>query len=346
MKKFIFIVLIIVFISFNANAADKLHIVQPGDTLWSLSKKHYKDPYLWGKIWMDNTYLNDPNLIFPGEIIEYTKYGIVIYKSARKREVSRKENQKSKYDSFVFFDGYKYYSDCGGGFCVWRKKDFSIGKIRYDRYKNVEVKQGNTIFVYTNHNINVGKFYIYREVKDYFNMSICPGKSISVFVPVGEVKVMKKLKPDVYEGVIDKSYASINSNDIVSCVYPYKLISKNPKSIKLGNIPVKLIGIRTMGLTTHIGYYMFFKVKKGFWKFLKRRSGSGYHIVKEQRNIGKNIVGRIIYLDRVNVNIPVNTTIGRGVVVSQYRNYISVFFKSYGNGLKEIPDITQNYVLR
>ncbi len=324
MRKIVLFSLIAIFITFSANASNKLHVVQPGDTLWDLSKAHYKDPFLWGKIWMNNTYLNDPNLIFPGEVIEYTKYGITIYKKAKSKKKTHNAPQLAKYDNFIFYNGYKYYSDCGGGFCMWHKNDLSIGKLRYDRYNTLEAKQGETIFVYAKKNYNVKKFYVYRKVKDYSNLNI---KSVSVYVPIGELKVISRVKPKVFKCVVNKAYAEISSKDMVNLIYPYKEIKKSAKFVKLGNVPVNLISIYDFSLTPHIGYYIFFKVKN-------------------KHNIDLDIVGKKVYLDRVDSNLPVNTAVGEGVVVSQYKNYLSVFFDTYNSGLKEIPDETQNYVLR
>ncbi len=324
MKRVVLFILIAIFMSFNASAANKLHVVQPGDTLWALSKAHYKDPYLWGKIWMNNTYLNDPNLIFPGEIIEYTKYGITIYKGAKK--ISKPKQLTAQYDNFIFFDGYKYYSDCGGGFCLWRKNDLSLGKIRYDRYNEIEVKRGDTVFIYAKKNINVKKLYIYRKVKNYSQLPVNLKKSVSVLVPIGEIKIIKEVKPLIYKGIIDKAYAEVSSKDMINTIYPYKSVKEPAKQITLGNIPVELISIYSYSLTPHVGYYMFFYAKKA--------------------GIAKNIIGKRVYLERVNPNLPVNTLIGKGIVVSQYKNYLSVFFDSYNSGLTEIPDETKNYVLR
>ncbi len=349
MRRIVLFILIAVFTYFNANASNKLHIVQPGDTLWALSKAHYKDPYLWGKIWMNNTYLNDPNLIFPGEVIEYTKYGITIYKKPKTEKAKNRMKPSvslSKYDNFIFFDGYKYYSDCGEGFCLWHKKDLSLGKIRYDRYNMLEAKPGDAVFIYAKKKINVKKLYVYRKIEDHSNVNICPGGSVSVLVPIGELKVLSEVKPLVYKCIIDKAYAEISLKDMVNSVYPYKTLKKNAKFVKLGNIPVNLIAIYDFSLTPHVGYYMFFNVKNGFWSVKKRKNSKGYHIVKSERNISRSIVGKRVYLERVNPNLPVNTVIGRGIVVSQYKNYLSVFFDTYNGNLKEIPDKTQNYILR
>lgn len=323
MKKIILFVLLAVFVSFSADAADNLHVVQPKDTLWALSKAHYKNPFLWGKIWVNNTYLNDPNLIFPGEIIQYTKYGITIYKpKKRPKNLGAKKPNLKQYDGVVFYDGDNYYSDCGGGFCIWNKKDFSVGKLSHDNYNNIEIIPGNRVYIHTNKPYNASHLYIYRKMKEH---SLSVSGLMSVFVPIGEIKLEKEVKKNVYRGVVVKTCGSISYDDIVSSIYPYKSLKQIKQNVLLGNVAVKLIKIRHIGLTPNIGYYMFFKAAKPF---------------------KQDFAGKTVFLDRVNKNLPENTNIGEGIVVSQYKDYISVFFDSYNSGIKEIVDETENYVLR
>ncbi|TQV88626.1 LysM peptidoglycan-binding domain-containing protein [Aliikangiella coralliicola] len=47
----------------------EFHIVQPGDTLWDISEKFLDTPWLWPEIWHVNNQVDNPHLIFPGDII-------------------------------------------------------------------------------------------------------------------------------------------------------------------------------------------------------------------------------------------------------------------------------------
>ena len=47
----------------------ELHVVQKGDTLWSLCSKYFNDPWRWPRLWAANPIITNPHWIFPGDVI-------------------------------------------------------------------------------------------------------------------------------------------------------------------------------------------------------------------------------------------------------------------------------------
>ncbi len=51
------------------NGHPEFHVVQPGDTLWDISEKFLQSPWLWPEIWHVNDQVDNPHLIFPGDVL-------------------------------------------------------------------------------------------------------------------------------------------------------------------------------------------------------------------------------------------------------------------------------------
>jgi hypothetical protein len=49
--------------------AENVYTIKQGDTLWDISSKFLKDPFLWPKLWQRNPYIGNPHWIYPGQLI-------------------------------------------------------------------------------------------------------------------------------------------------------------------------------------------------------------------------------------------------------------------------------------
>lgn len=57
-------------IKFNSSHPDK-YVVVKGDTLWDISAKFLRDPWLWPDVWKHNGQIKNPHLIYPGDIVSF-----------------------------------------------------------------------------------------------------------------------------------------------------------------------------------------------------------------------------------------------------------------------------------
>ncbi|WP_025270073.1 LysM peptidoglycan-binding domain-containing protein [Hippea sp. KM1] len=315
--------LFFIFVSLNvAYGYGELYIVKPHDTLWSISKRFYKNPFLWGKLWYNNTYINDPNLIFPGEILKITEHGLEIATLSKKKP-DHKQPEKVRYLSAIWYDGAKFYSTCQQGECVWHKDEFRIATISFDTYTNIEPRQGDVVYLHTSKPKLPKKLYIYRNLKNYLDLKLCD-HDFEAYMPIGEIDVESKIKDGVYKGRIAKCSTEVAEDDVISTVYPYQQISSKPQEVKLGGIGIRQLFVAQNELQSGLGFFFFFKADKP---------------------IQKDIVGKAVVIERLNKGSAEPIPIGRGIVSSQYKYYLSIFFPS-SEGLEEIPDRTQKYILR
>jgi LysM repeat protein len=52
-----------------AEGPEGTYVVKKGDTLWGIAKDLLNDPFLWPRIWNQNPFITNPNLIFPGDTL-------------------------------------------------------------------------------------------------------------------------------------------------------------------------------------------------------------------------------------------------------------------------------------
>jgi hypothetical protein len=48
---------------------EDVYTIKQGDTLWDISSKFLKDPFLWPKLWQRNLHITNPHWIYPGQSI-------------------------------------------------------------------------------------------------------------------------------------------------------------------------------------------------------------------------------------------------------------------------------------
>ncbi|HMA66124.1 MAG TPA: LysM peptidoglycan-binding domain-containing protein, partial [Chitinispirillaceae bacterium] len=67
-------------VSYDAQTTD--YVIKQGDCLWNLAFTFLGNPFQWPQIWQNNTYIKNPDLIYPGDILKIPGRGSSPYTSA------------------------------------------------------------------------------------------------------------------------------------------------------------------------------------------------------------------------------------------------------------------------
>jgi hypothetical protein len=73
-SRFIFIIMVLMLsfcfalplLSQEKKGEGETYTIKQGDTLWEISARFLKDPFLWPKLWQRNPYITNPHWIYPG----------------------------------------------------------------------------------------------------------------------------------------------------------------------------------------------------------------------------------------------------------------------------------------
>lgn len=72
--------------------AEEIYTIKQGDTLWDISSRFLKDPFLWPKLWQRNPYITNPHWIYPGRPIRITPFEEV--KKEEPKQVAKEPEMK------------------------------------------------------------------------------------------------------------------------------------------------------------------------------------------------------------------------------------------------------------
>jgi hypothetical protein len=87
--------------AFSLRAQEKqegegIYTIKKGDTLWDISTKFLKDPFLWPKLWQINPYITNPHWIYPGQPLKLSPLEEVKKEEPKKAVEEKPVEEKPK----------------------------------------------------------------------------------------------------------------------------------------------------------------------------------------------------------------------------------------------------------
>jgi LysM repeat protein len=236
----VFLLCLILLPSFVAAQAQeyKDYTIVKGDTLWDISNKELKDPFLWPKIWKENTEIKNPDKIYPGEKIKIPLYLVqkeIVPKTKPVARVDRKPEAKMEkpperkvepvnkeylVNKYVLIAG-GYIADSAAGVGVITDSQNSDKSI---------LSKGDYAYIQTDSPIKRGgKFFIFQVAEKVIHPK--SGRKLGYLIDVlgtAEVESVEKTDTKV---LITNSFADIPVGSLLSNYYEIEppLAPENPR---------------------------------------------------------------------------------------------------------------------
>ena len=80
---------------------EDVYTIKQGDTLWDISSKFLKDPFLWPKLWQRNPYITNPHWIYPGQSIRLSPLEDLKKEEPKKVVVEEKPKEEKPKEATV-----------------------------------------------------------------------------------------------------------------------------------------------------------------------------------------------------------------------------------------------------
>ncbi len=257
MKKILILLIILLLSSFALAQEKQKHNVVKGDTLWDLAGKYYNDNFGWPTIWKYNTFINNPDLIYPNETIiipGYTKGGDKlsnksdkVFKLGEGSTSGMDSNGKNSYAKNLVEVPYSF--DFNNTFAfetvMEKKPKYKIIATQADKSF---VSTGDYVWINAGSDNNTNlydKFYIYS-----LDTKIDEGNVLTI-TGIGEVT---KVNKDYSLVKITNSFDSITKGNFI---HPYfEFDRNNPKGFLQANTDItgKIVYVQENHVLTGEGY--------------------------------------------------------------------------------------------
>jgi hypothetical protein len=259
-----------------AGAQQPTHVVEKGDTLWSISEKYYGDADLWPKLWQMNPFITNPHFLNPGDVItlleeEPQETAKAAEEEAREPVVEEKESETETagidLSGFTNVEGLGYLS---------RTRVTPWGRLFFTDSSKLILGKGDKVFVDfgEREGIRPGQEFTVYKNSDLLRHPLTDKKLGHAVSFLGTLVIRKHLEKGIYESDIVYSYKTINIGDPVIPRQPVSPCIKPLPTDKdmLANI------VSSMEQQELIGQFSIVFLDKGFNQGVRR--GNVFEVVR------------------------------------------------------------------
>jgi hypothetical protein len=291
-----------------SGATPELHVVQKGDTLWSLCSKYFADPWRWPRLWAANPMITNPHWIFPGDVIklgEGSGAGALPLPAASSAEATRPGLQSVN----------RVAAESGNaimlrelGFIEARDLE-QAGTISGSREEKIMLATGDQAYLRypKNRPLRAGERYsVFETDMDHPVVDSITGKTYGYLVRIkGDLIVNQIAENNIARGTLVDTAVPIERGERVSAfVRQFKRIEPRPSDVSL---EARVIATLEPNILLGFGHFVILNrgkkdgVQAGNRTFVIRR-GDGYRATleawdKHDPTMPKEVVGEILVLE-------------------------------------------------
>jgi hypothetical protein len=285
----------------------ELHVVQKGDTLWSLCSKYFADPWRWPRLWAANPSITNPHWIFPGDVIRLGEGGAAGASPAPAAAPAGT------------FTGFKSVNRVGvdfGNAFILREMGFieakdleQAGTISGSREEKIMLATGDQAYLRypKDQPLHAGRRYsIFETDMDHPVVDTTTGKTYGYLVRIkGDLIVNQIAENSIARGTLVDTVVPIERGARVSeFVRQFKRVEPRPSDV---NLEARVIATFEPNILLGSGHFVILNrgkrdgVKPGNRTFVIRR-GDGYRATleaweKHDPTMPKEVVGEILVLE-------------------------------------------------
>jgi hypothetical protein len=285
----------------------ELHVVQKGDTLWSLCSKYFNDPWRWPRLWAANPVITNPHWIFPGDIIRLGGGGAPVgvpapgSKAAPARQGLTSVNRLDAYAGSAILlreTGFIETKDLDQAATITGSREekimLSTGDQAYLRYpKGTTLRAGE-------------RYSVFSTDSDQPVVDTMTGKTYGYLVRIlGDIVINQIAENDVARGTLMDTIVPIERGARISpFVHQFKRVEPRPSDV---NLEARVIATFAPNVLLAPGHFVVLNrgkrdgVQVGNRTFVIRR-GDGYRARLEDWEIHdpespKEVVAEILVVD-------------------------------------------------
>lgn len=288
--------------------APELHVVQKGDTLWSLCSKYFGDPWRWPRLWAANPMITNPHWIFPGDVVRLGEGsgGVAVpipaagpTEPTRQGLLSVNRATADQGNAIVLREI---------GFIEAKDLD-QAGVIRGSKEEKIMLSSGDQAYLRSPKNapMRAGERYsVFETDKKNAVVDTETGKTYGYLVRIhGDLVVNQIAENDVARGTLVDTVVPIERGALVSpFVRQFKRIEPRPSQV---NLEARVIATFEPNILLGAGHFVVLNrgkrdgVQVGNRTYVIRR-GDGYRATLEQwekhdPTAPKEVVGEILVLE-------------------------------------------------